>query len=192
MKIYRLVGAGSGFKRAQLTCDWLPSNSGVPPSADYYRNVSAYFLYGSPRLANWKPWEVEIYPPAVGIPFDIRLFPFGGMIATQNAVEKLRPVFDHGGVELLPQPINGESYFIINVIKKVSSIVREEPPKGKLHVPDIARFRTDVITTPIYKDTDNPLPIFCAEELGDPARELRAATAHHNLRGLGFRLIWEG
>ncbi len=192
MKIYRLVGAGSGFKRARLAYDWLPNKSGMPPSADYYRNVPAYFLYGSPRLATWKPWEVEIYPPNVGIPFDIQMFAFGGMIATQNAVEKLSSVFDRGGVELLPQPINGESYFVINVIQKISSIVREGPPKGELQVPDIARCRTDVITTPIYKDADNPLPIFCAEETGDPALELKAAIAHHNLRGLGFRLLWEG
>jgi len=168
MKVYKIDSGGSAFKRiAPIVHD--------RPQYEYFN--------GQPLLANWQPMDVHDVRPDKE-DFDLSIFMgFGAIIVTREAKEKLRHIFDAGGVELLPLPFEDKIYNIVNVIELI-----DRPA----HSSEKYAFLADRITKPLFKIkvTTSISPIYMVERTADPNKEFKAAVQHYGLRGIRFEKVW--
>lgn len=153
---------------------------------------------GSAKRGIWEPFEVFVLRPKL-LPPDLWGFELSGtLIVNQKVADELDGFFARAG-ELLPVSWKGQQLFLLNVTECLNNLDRErsewlKTPGGELVFPTRFVFRSRRFSeSSIFKIPETSKgAILIREETGDPETEFKAAVEHRGIKGVSFKLLWEG
>ena len=128
-----------------------------------------------------KPWDIfDIYGPSA-------------LVLTEHALEVLRPVFDAGLYELLPLIHDGTKYTVVNILEVTDCLDRDKCEFDSWGIVQKYAFIPERITHSLFKIREEVTGSFLvASDTARPEWGFKHLVEKHNLRGLEFRLRWEG
>lgn len=156
---------------------------------------SGHIFNAKPVGPAWvSPDVYRLYPTRD--PWDIALYLNGSALtATEEAVDRLDLFVKNRGVELLPYEVEGERYYVINVLEAPACLNRDESEIQQGPNPEILKYVFFPLrfTRSLFKLPDriggSPL---VAEDDSRPEWSFKRQIELNDFKGINFELLWEG